>query len=75
MQPAAKAFGLQVQNTDWMSRAEGAKFFKNDKLMNLVFTDEVLKERRNTEAIEVTANTSAFCTCSGLQAGSTTHFW
>lgn len=56
LQPAAKAFGLQVQTTGWMSREEGAKFFKNDRLMNLVFTDEVLKERRNTEAIEVTAN-------------------
>jgi peptidyl-prolyl cis-trans isomerase D len=56
LQPAAKAFGLQVQTTGWMSRAEGVKFFKNDRLMNLVFTDEVLKERRNTEAIEVTAN-------------------
>lgn len=56
LQPAAKAFGLQVQTTGWMSREEGAKFFKNDRLMNLVFTDEVLKVRRNTEAIEVTAN-------------------
>ena len=56
LQPAAKAFGLQVQTSGWMSRAEGAKFFKNDRLMNLVFTDEVLKERRNTEAIEVAAN-------------------
>lgn len=56
LQPAAKAFGLQVQTTGWMSREEGAKFFKNDRLMNLVFTDEVLKERRNTEAIEVAAN-------------------
>ena len=56
LQPAAKAFGLQVQTTGWMSHEEGAKFFKNDRLMNLVFTNEVLKERRNTEAIEVTAN-------------------
>jgi len=56
LQPAADAFGLQVQKTDWMSRADGAKFFKNDKLMNLVFTDEVLKNKRNTEAVEVSSN-------------------
>ena len=56
LQPAAAAFGLQVQTTGWLSRAEGAKFFKNDKLINMVFTNEVLKERRNTEAIEVSPN-------------------
>jgi peptidyl-prolyl cis-trans isomerase D len=56
LQPAATAFGLQVQTSGWLSREEGAKFFKNDKLMNMVFTDEVLKERRNTEAVEVSAN-------------------
>lgn len=57
LQPAAKAFGLQVQTSGWLSRADGAKFFKNDKLMNMVFSDEVLKDHRNTEAVEVSANT------------------
>ena len=56
LQPAAKAFGGQVQTSDWLSREEGAKFFKNDKIMNLVFSDEVLKDRRNTEAVEVSPN-------------------
>ncbi len=28
LEPAAKAFGLQVQKTDWLSRADGAKFSK-----------------------------------------------
>ncbi len=56
LEPAAKAFGLQIQKTDWLSRADGAKFFKNDKLMDKIFAEEVLKERRNTEAIEVAPN-------------------
>lgn len=56
LEPAAKAFGLQIQETDWLSRADGAKFFKNDRLMDKIFADEVLKERRNTEAIEAAAN-------------------
>ena len=50
--------------SDWSSDvcssdlfADGAKFFKNDKLMTLVFTDEVLKDKRNTEAVEVSNNT------------------
>lgn len=56
LQPAAKAFGGQVQTSDWLSREAGAKFFKNDKIMNLVFSDEVLKDHRNTEAVEVAPN-------------------
>lgn len=56
LEPAAKTFGLQIQKTDWMSRDDGAKFFKNDKLMDKIFSGEVLKERRNTEATEAAPN-------------------
>ncbi|MDI1300091.1 SurA N-terminal domain-containing protein [Methylotenera sp.] len=57
LEPAAKAFGGQVQKSDWLSRESGAKFFKNnDKIMSLVFSNEVLKDRRNTEAIEVSTD-------------------
>ena len=56
LKPAADKFGLQVQTSGWMSREDGAKFFKNDKLMSLVFSDEVLKDKRNTEAVEVSPN-------------------
>jgi peptidyl-prolyl cis-trans isomerase D len=56
LKPAADKFGLQIQTSGWMSRDDGAKFFKNDKLMNMVFSDEVLKEKRNTEAVEVSPN-------------------
>jgi len=54
--PAAKAFGAQVNTSDWITREEGTKFFKNDKIMNLVFSEEALKERRNTEAVEISPN-------------------
>lgn len=57
LQPAAEAFGLEVQTSDWLSQQEGAEFFKSDKLINMVFSDEVLKERRNTEAVEISPNT------------------
>lgn len=53
LQPAAKAFNGEVHTSDWLSREAGAKFFKNDKIMNLVFSNEVLKDHRNTEAVEV----------------------
>lgn len=54
--PAAKTFGGQVQTSDWVTREEGAKFFKNDKIMSLIFSEESLKDRRNTEAVEITPN-------------------
>ena len=56
LQPVAKKFNLQLQTSGWTSREDGAKFFKNDKLMAMVFSDEVLKEKRNTEAVEVSPN-------------------
>jgi peptidyl-prolyl cis-trans isomerase D len=57
LKPAADKFGLQVQKTEWLSAADGAKFFKNDQLMSAVFSNEVLNDKRNTEAIEVANNT------------------
>ena len=57
LKPAADAFHVPVQKTEWLSYADGAKFFKSVKLMSLVFTDEVLKDKRNTEAVEVSNNT------------------
>ena len=56
LKPAADKFNLQLQTSDWLSRDDGAKFFKNEKLMNSVFSEAVLKDKRNTEAIEVSPN-------------------
>lgn len=54
--PAAKAIGGQVQTADWSSREDVAKFFKNDKIVNAIFSEESIKEHRNTEAIEISPN-------------------
>jgi peptidyl-prolyl cis-trans isomerase D len=59
LEPAAKAQNLQVQHGAWMSREDVAKFFKNEKIANAVFSDEVRKEKRNSEAVEVSPNTLA----------------
>jgi len=57
LQPVASKFDLTLQTTDWLSYEEGAKYFKDStKLMDMVFSNEVLKEKRNTEAVEVSAN-------------------
>jgi peptidyl-prolyl cis-trans isomerase D len=57
LKPAADKFGLQVQTSGLMSYEEGGKLFKSDKLMSLVFSDEAVKDKRNTEAVEVGPNT------------------
>ncbi|PPD46354.1 MAG: peptidylprolyl isomerase [Methylotenera sp.] len=55
--PAAKAFGSEVQKSDWLTRESAAKFFKdNSKFVDLIFSAESLKDRRNTAAMEVSPN-------------------
>lgn len=57
LDPVVKAFGTPAQNSPLMSRDELMKFFKSEKLVNAIFSDEVLKEKRNSEAIEAAPNT------------------
>ena len=52
----SKRFNLPIQKTDWISRNDSDKFFKNEALMNALYTKESIKDHRNTEAIEVTPN-------------------
>ncbi len=57
LQPVAKRFGLEVQPTAWLSREDAAKYFKDSrKLANMLFSDEVVKDKRNTDAVEVAPN-------------------
>ncbi len=56
LEPAAKAFELDIQKSPWMSREDVARVFKSDKMRDQVFADDVLKDGRNTEAIEVSPN-------------------
>ncbi|HWA12017.1 MAG TPA: SurA N-terminal domain-containing protein [Burkholderiales bacterium] len=59
LKPAADAFKLTIQKTDWVSRAGGNAnpLLNNEKLLAALFSDEVLKNKHNTSAIEVQANT------------------
>jgi peptidyl-prolyl cis-trans isomerase D len=60
LDPAAKANHLEVQRSGWLSREDAARFFKNsDKLASAIFSDEVMKNKRNTEAVEIAPNTLA----------------
>lgn len=59
LKPAAEALNLTVQTSDWISRAGGNMnpLFNNEKLLEALFSDEVLKNKHNTSAIEVQPNT------------------
>ncbi|MBM3115309.1 peptidylprolyl isomerase [Jeongeupia naejangsanensis] len=58
LQPAADQFKLQVQQSGWITR-QGSQdqLLNNPKLAEAVFSDDVLKGKHNTEAIEVAPGT------------------
>jgi peptidyl-prolyl cis-trans isomerase D len=58
LQPAIDALKLTPQKSDWVSRAGGNPnpLLNNDKLLAALFSDEVLKNKHNTSAIEVQPN-------------------
>jgi peptidyl-prolyl cis-trans isomerase D len=59
LKPAAEKFNLTVKQSGWIGRkAEaGSGPLANEKLLNSVFGDEAVKNKRNTEAVETAANT------------------
>ncbi len=58
LQPAVDALKLTVQKSDWISRQGGNPnpLLNNPKLLSALFSDEVLKNKHNTAAIEVQPN-------------------
>jgi peptidyl-prolyl cis-trans isomerase D len=58
LKPAADALKLTIQKSAWVSRGGGDnKLLNNAKLMQSVFSDEVVKNKRNSEVIDVGGNT------------------
>jgi len=56
--PAAEQYKLTVQTSGWIERGGAAEgVFKNERLLQALFSDETIKHKRNTEAIEVAPNT------------------
>ena len=57
LKPAADQLKLAIMQGPWVSKqAGGAAPFNNQKLIQAIFSDEVTKNKRNTEAIEVAPN-------------------
>lgn len=55
LQPAAEALGINTKISDWIERDGGTGIFASSKVIGAAFSDEVLLERHNSEAIEVSA--------------------
>ena len=54
LKPAADQFGLPIQQTGWLSKGGGAPgALNNQKLLAEIFSDNTIKSKRNTAAIEV----------------------
>ena len=51
--PVAKRYGLSVQATDWITRADAPAPLNSAKLLDAVFAADSLKSRQNTEAVSV----------------------
>lgn len=58
LEPAAKEFKLAVQDAGWVARKPSQPgIMGNERLLDALFAEEVLRKKQNTEAIEVAANT------------------
>ena len=59
LKPAADKFGLAIKQSDWLGRqanpASGP--LGNEKLLVALFGEDSIKNRRNTEAVEIAPNT------------------
>ncbi len=61
LKPVAEKFKLAIQKTPvWVTRQPGKElpaFFQHPKFLQNLFSDDAVKNKRNTEAVEVAANT------------------
>ncbi len=58
LQPAADSLKLPIQHSDWIERGRPANppYLSNPKLEAEIFSDNSIKSKRNTSAIEVSPN-------------------
>lgn len=57
LSPAAEQFHLKVQRSDWIAKGRPVTgVLSNPKLQAALFADDAVKNKRNTEAVEVAPN-------------------
>ncbi|SDY20584.1 SurA N-terminal domain-containing protein [Nitrosomonas sp. Nm33] len=58
LQPAAEKFGLPIKQSGWIDKkSKEPAIVTNEKLLQAIFSDDVINDKRNTEAIEVMSDT------------------
>ena len=53
LEPVAEALGLIIQQTDWVSRAQGQGIASHTEVRDTAFSEEVLGQGRNSDLIEL----------------------
>jgi peptidyl-prolyl cis-trans isomerase D len=58
LKPAAEKYGLTTQTSEWIDRGgKSVAPLTNPKLLQMIFSDDAVKNKRNTEAVDVGGNT------------------
>ncbi|MFZ5502611.1 MAG: SurA N-terminal domain-containing protein [Pseudomonadota bacterium] len=57
LEPAAVLVGGKIRQSDWLTKGVPAGAPWTGRMMDAVFTDDVLKNKRNSDAVEVASNT------------------
>ena len=57
LKPAAELVGTKVQGPVWLTHGQQPSGLWSDKLLQAVFSEDAVKNKRNTSAIEVASNT------------------
>jgi peptidyl-prolyl cis-trans isomerase D len=59
LKPAAERFKLKVEQTGWVAKSARQELgaLDNPKLLSALFSSDAIKNRRNTDAIEIAPNT------------------
>ena len=58
LQPASEILKLSIQKSDWISRMGGkAPYFSNVKLLQAIFSEDSIKNKKNSDVIEITSDT------------------
>jgi peptidyl-prolyl cis-trans isomerase D len=65
--PAAEQLGLQLQTSEWFDRNTGTGIAAEPRVRSIAFSGEVLDERINSEAIELSDNRVVFIRLNELQ--------
>ncbi|MCZ6578148.1 MAG: SurA N-terminal domain-containing protein [Gammaproteobacteria bacterium] len=65
--PAAEQLGLQLQTSEWFDRNTGTGIASEPQVRSIAFSSEVLGERINSEAIELSDNRVVFIRLNELQ--------